>query len=325
VHIMRRGGACHLFGLVLALADCSARHREATLLSESPKLYSVRQLLTASERQELIRRGEELITLRDRQAGGGKQRKKKAKKVKAASMVHLVGESEALVKRLCRLVGVPFSHAESLAVTRYERGDAYGYHYDSTEGVVTRLVTVLIYLNGSPSVQGGATFFSFAQMMSVVNGTERKHPATYIKTCPSSPASCLLSPAVSEEEAQDAPALARLEQRRSRTTPRLARACTGNSSSGLLVFPQAGDALVLYNHAASPAGMPVLDEHAMHAACPVLDGTKWVAQLWIHATPIQQTHQEWMNHRGVVRHHVDSSQRDICKTIAGTGATVVTI
>lgn len=43
------------------------------------------------------------------------------------------------------------------------------------------------------------------------------------------------------------------------------------------VYPKRGDAILFYNQL--PDG--TLDHRALHGGCPVLQGTKWAANVWV--------------------------------------------
>ena len=47
---------------------------------------------------------------------------------------------------------------------------------------------------------------------------------------------------------------------------------------GIAISPKKGSATFWYNLLQNGKG----DEMTMHAACPVLSGTKWVSNIWIH-------------------------------------------
>ena len=65
-------------------------------------------------------------------------------------------------------------------------------------------------------------------------------------------------------------------------------------SQGLTVHAARGDALVFYNAIERPDGAPSgtvaydLDERARHAACPLHEGTKYIANVWLHPAPIDE-------------------------------------
>lgn len=65
-----------------------------------------------------------------------------------------------LMQRAAMLTGIPYTHLESVYVTRYPEGGLYNEHIDhGDEFEVDRLYTVLLYLNTVPDEQGGATVF----------------------------------------------------------------------------------------------------------------------------------------------------------------------
>lgn len=65
-----------------------------------------------------------------------------------------------LLIRASMLLGVPFTHVETVFVTRYKDGEYYKAHEDFYPGFDgDRLYTVLIYLNDLADEQGGGTVF----------------------------------------------------------------------------------------------------------------------------------------------------------------------
>ena len=65
-----------------------------------------------------------------------------------------------LMQRAAMLTGVPYTHIETVYVTRYPEGGLYNEHLDfGPEYPVDRLYTVLLYLNTVPEEQGGETVF----------------------------------------------------------------------------------------------------------------------------------------------------------------------
>jgi len=50
-------------------------------------------------------------------------------------------------------------------------------------------------------------------------------------------------------------------------------------------YPKAGEAIIFYGQFAS--GLP--DEDALHAGCPVIEGEKWAANLWVWNKPVPGT------------------------------------
>ncbi|MEC9375133.1 MAG: 2OG-Fe(II) oxygenase [Pseudomonadota bacterium] len=65
-----------------------------------------------------------------------------------------------LMSRAAMLVGLPYTHLESLVVTRYGPGGFYEQHIDHGKNFrVDRLYTVLLYLNTLDKDQGGETIF----------------------------------------------------------------------------------------------------------------------------------------------------------------------
>ena len=60
--------------------------------------------------------------------------------------------------------------------------------------------------------------------------------------------------------------------------------CMGHGASGVLVKPKLGSGLLFYS--LDNAGE--IDVTSLHAGCPVVQGTKWVATLWFHQSPVNK-------------------------------------
>ena len=62
--------------------------------------------------------------------------------------------------------------------------------------------------------------------------------------------------------------------------PPLTDACYDGSA--LKIVPEAASCLVFFNHLNNDAG---LNPRALHGSCPVINGEKWIAQIWLHDKP----------------------------------------
>lgn len=70
-----------------------------------------------------------------------------------------------VMRRAAMLVGLPYTHAEAVFVTRYSEGEFYKAHVDYGDNFhVDRLYTVLIYLNDLADDQGGGTVFPYLKV-----------------------------------------------------------------------------------------------------------------------------------------------------------------
>ena len=175
---------------------------------------------------------------------------------------------QSVLARAAALVGVSPDLAEGVQVLRYPAHAQFRHHQDAHEiadavelyGGHNRLATMLLYLNDADSpindadrlLRGGETNFPHARGLA--------------------------------RPAAEAP-LARPQQDESRDV------VADCESYGLGVAPCAGDALLFYNlHESDPqddeaaAGRgtsAAVDLATVHAGCPVLEGVKWAANIWL--------------------------------------------
>ena len=147
--------------------------------------------------------------------------------------------------------------ADAIQVLRYELGQAYithtdqyavgtvtsegAHNFDPQTGGANRFATLFLYL--SDVAMGGQTVFPAS------NSTPLREPDQVA----AKRASELFSPDSWEARAVD------------------------TCYSKFAVYPKKGEAILFYTQHEDGA----LDEDAEHAGCPVLEGEKWAANLWV--------------------------------------------
>lgn len=161
---------------------------------------------------------------------------------------------ERLQKRLVDAARIPgVGHAEAWQVVRYRQDDYQLHHSDLLRlpqyGSV-RAVTTIVYLSTNPTKAGGGTNFPHAGRDDV--DKERVFDA---------------SPFVAEP---------------------------GDCTHGRTIQPRLGDALLFYtiespSASTSRASSIKADARAAHAACRLHRGEKYIANVWLHTAPVNET------------------------------------
>ena len=162
-----------------------------------------------------------------------------------------------LTDRVHNLMNLPPDHGEGLQVAHYKPGQSYGFHADAFEGA-PRAFTFLAFLN-SPG-GGGETIFPLL----APNGSRSS-----------------VDPTLFRGKGQIDPEL-------------FASLCDKDSSSDILrVHPKQGDAILF-----TPM-RPWLqnDERAIHGACHVTAGEKWVVQRWARGVYDPGYAQAWVDEK----------------------------
>ena len=165
------------FGLVLAFAieatittngEVAAQEpeqeHERILLSDSPRIWRLRGLLSHEECDALIALGEQRLKASEMGSvnGDATDASDAASRRTSSSTVFDAPEEapDALLQRLRQrwadVAGEPIALAEPTQITRYGKGEAYGLHLDASDEVLRR-ATVLTYL--SDGFGGGETSF----------------------------------------------------------------------------------------------------------------------------------------------------------------------
>jgi prolyl 4-hydroxylase len=151
-------------------------------------------------------------------------------------------------ERMAATVMLPLSHAEPLQLQHYQAGGHYILHTDYLSPAHiraqqgNRIATFLLYLNTVDHGAGGETVFPLADFS---EGKSKFRSA---------------SPWAAGADAIE----------------KLRAVCAHEQV--LKASPVRGDALLFYP--SLPNGTE--DAKAAHGSCPVLEGEKWVAQLWFH-------------------------------------------
>lgn len=126
-------------------------------------LRVVDNFVTAAEAQYLIESARDKVAP-SRVILDGKAVLKPGRTSSHAIVFHRNYQEPAILPLLARgaaLAGVPMDHAEAVYVTRYQAGEYYRGHFDTSADFLSgdRLCTILIYLNDLNEEQGGATYF----------------------------------------------------------------------------------------------------------------------------------------------------------------------
>jgi hypothetical protein len=132
------------------------------------------------------------------------------------------------------------------------------FNYESSKKGGNRYATVLLYMTDLPEGSGGETVFSEAWPENVPQH-ERKHTRTAIR------------------ELRESGELEKAGIAEGSWEEQMVALCR----TKLAIRPHAGRAVLFYSQL--PNGE--MDPLAKHGGCPVLEGTKWAANLWIWNTP----------------------------------------
>ncbi|CAK0849552.1 unnamed protein product [Prorocentrum cordatum] len=166
--------------------------------------------------------------------------------------------------------------ADGLQVVRYLQGQAYHDHLDHMQDFdplwnynawrppdvngSNRIATVFLYMTDTPL--GGQTVFPLAQRV-LTEGSRRM---------------------LTDNASRSGDELARAMEAAlggSGWEVSMARRCFEK----LAVFPRRGDAIVFYSQHADGR----VDQQSLHGGCPVLEGEKWAANLWVWNAPRKGT------------------------------------
>ena len=145
-----------------------------------------------------------------------------------------------LTARIHHLMNLPPDHGEGLQVAHYLPGQSYGFHADAFDGAA-RAYTFLAFLNTPEG--GGETIFP---LLSANGSSGSVEPATF------------------EGDRKTDPEL-------------MTSFCEGDAGSDIMrIQPKQGDAILF----TPMRPWMQTDERALHGACHVTRGEKWVVQRW---------------------------------------------
>jgi len=271
----------------LAVNGANGEPIMVTSLARSPRVLHIRNLISEEEMDHLREAAapelqRSTMGLRENQNTNGEEIAPLKDNTRTSLNAWISGNPEQteLQKRCFRALATQTKvgeydnrYADGFQVLRYQKAQLYNTHMDyfatkptssfnfvTANGGSNRYATVFIYLS-TPEL-GGQTYF---------------HKATH-----SRPAHYQLTPAVPVSNHTLTQALDNSTTMAADTWQRrLAEQCF--NGKGLSVYPRRGDAVVFYSQ------NPDLSEDKMseHAGCPVLQGEKWAANLWLWNKPKQ--------------------------------------
>jgi hypothetical protein len=166
-----------------------------------------------------------------------------------------------LTERIHHLMNLPPDHGEGLQVAHYLPGQSYGFHEDAFDGA-PRAYTFLAFLNTPEG--GGETIFP---LLSANGSSGSVDPATF------------------EGERKTDPDL-------------MTSFCQGDAHRNIMrIQPKQGDAILF----TPMRPWMQTDERALHGACHVTHGEKWVVQRWarhVYDPSYTRTYTQAFNEQG---------------------------
>lgn len=232
----------------------------------APKVFFIHNLLSEDESSELIEHGASNVK---RSTVGSVDIRETPGRTSEGTFESEIPSAKAIIKRVFKLLRVPYKHSrvDGLQIVRYNQSKFYNEHYDYLDdtnatpdnsldhktGGTNRYATVFFYLNDVPA--GGQTGFTTTDLLSD-EALAKLSPS--LQTALSSHLDDFDGSAVNES--------LRMEQRMIKTC-----------YSKLAVKPVKLGAVLFYNTDADL----VFDQLTHHTGCPVLDGVKWGANLWV--------------------------------------------
>ncbi|CBN75608.1 conserved unknown protein [Ectocarpus siliculosus] len=235
-------------------------------LSHSPRVFSLYNFMDMEEADSIIEDAlgmtQEAYRLKRSSTGTKGKAISKTRTSDNAFVTH-TNTAQALKRRIFQLLGIEEYHetwADGLQVLRYNESQAYVAHFDylesaeghdfKSEGLGTnRFATVVLYFNDVR--EGGETVFTHAPGIDHHLVPDTKVPVREV--------------------------LENLDLPRSGWEEKLLLQCRRH----MVVAPKRGQAVLFYNQ--HPDGRKDLSSE--HGACPVIDGQKWAANLWVWNGP----------------------------------------
>ncbi|CAM9332570.1 unnamed protein product [Ectocarpus sp. 13 AM-2016] len=235
-------------------------------LSHSPRVFSLYNFMDMEEADNIIEDAlgmtQEAYRLKRSSTGTKGKAISKTRTSDNAFVTH-TKTAQALKRRIFQLLGIEEYHetwADGLQVLRYNESQAYVAHFDylesaeghdfKSEGLGTnRFATVVLYFNDVK--EGGETVFTHAPGIDHHLVPDTKVPVREV--------------------------LENLDLPRGGWEEKLLLQCRRH----MVVAPKRGQAVLFYNQ--HPDGRKDLSSE--HGACPVIEGQKWAANLWVWNGP----------------------------------------
>ncbi|CAB1105756.1 unnamed protein product [Ectocarpus sp. CCAP 1310/34] len=235
-------------------------------LSHSPRVFSLYNFMDMEEADNIIEDAlgmtQEAYRLKRSSTGTKGNAISKTRTSDNAFVTH-TKTAQALKRRIFQLLGIEEYHetwADGLQVLRYNESQAYVAHFDylesaeghdfKSEGLGTnRFATVVLYFNDVR--EGGETVFTHAPGIDHHLVPDTKVPVREV--------------------------LENLDLPRGGWEEKLLLQCRRH----MVVAPKRGQAVLFYNQ--HPDGRKDLSSE--HGACPVIEGQKWAANLWVWNGP----------------------------------------
>ncbi|CAM9615338.1 unnamed protein product [Ectocarpus sp. 12 AP-2014] len=235
-------------------------------LSHSPRVFSLYNFMDMEEADNIIEDAlgmtQEAYRLKRSSTGTKGKAISKTRTSDNAFVTH-TKTAQALKRRIFQLLGIEEYHetwADGLQVLRYNESQAYVAHFDylesaeghdfKSEGLGTnRFATVVLYFNDVR--EGGETVFTHAPGIDHHLVPDTKVPVREV--------------------------LENLDLPRGGWEEKLLLQCRRH----MVVAPKRGQAVLFYNQ--HPDGRKDLSSE--HGACPVIEGQKWAANLWVWNGP----------------------------------------